>query len=290
MSRLRDFTRSCGKTSYRLVNRGPGYLYHNDNMSCGVDVSTFLELCLVSRRDSNMSSPVCTLPLFAVVWMLWATSCHSQPQGINISLCIDDRDCTRQLTHVCVQGTCIPKSDIQCPEFIYQIEGDDVLVSHLRPVTIEPSGGTCGEDRNNSFIGMDASSPATAIYINYRNFQGIESLDDPGQNFGSGQPPIPVATKLPFLEDNLIFQACGVEETICSQRHPRDQKLLIHLPDRQVIGGPQCTRDQAQDNARKRRQAENQTEILCALQIGEGFSGFTGDSMFAFKMLLGSAT
>ena len=24
ISRLRDFTRSCGKTSYRLVNRGPG--------------------------------------------------------------------------------------------------------------------------------------------------------------------------------------------------------------------------------------------------------------------------
>ena len=26
ISRHRDFTRSCGKTSYRLVNRGPGYV------------------------------------------------------------------------------------------------------------------------------------------------------------------------------------------------------------------------------------------------------------------------
>ena len=47
ISRLRDFTRSCGKTSYRLVNRGPGVreFAANHTLRCiGL-------LCLAIRRS-----------------------------------------------------------------------------------------------------------------------------------------------------------------------------------------------------------------------------------------------
>ena len=50
MSRLRDFTRSCHKTSYRLVNRGPG-----STVDCYMNQHTRVEQCLwvVSTQEAE---------------------------------------------------------------------------------------------------------------------------------------------------------------------------------------------------------------------------------------------
>ena len=47
ISRLRDFTRSCSKTSYRLVNRGPALLTH---------VCTLGNWCAKSHRSDTLRS------------------------------------------------------------------------------------------------------------------------------------------------------------------------------------------------------------------------------------------
>ena len=54
ISRLRDFTRSCGKTSYSLVNRGPGELW-----SVGCEYR-----CILKKTDFGKERFDC----FSVTW------------------------------------------------------------------------------------------------------------------------------------------------------------------------------------------------------------------------------
>ena len=230
-----------------------------------------------------MSSLVHFLSACGFVWMLWTTFCRAQ------FLCIHQQDC-RSWVPDCLQGVCILQNYSHCPKLIEQHEGEEVLVSHLRPVTISPPEGTCGRDRDNSAIDINfRSSNPTTIYRNYKNFENIDDLDDPGQNFGSGQPPS--VEQLPINDEDFIFQVCGAEETICPERHPRDQKLLIHLADRQVIGDTQCMRrGNSGSTGATQLHGANATDPLCALQIGEGVSGFTCESTFAFKILMRSVS
>ena len=242
-----------------------------------------------------MRSLVQTLSSCVLVWMLLTTHCHAQTQSQSVGLCIDDRDCKvteEDLPGVCRQGVCVARGVIECPKLVEQAGGEEVLVSHLRPVTISPPESTCGQDRDNNVIGINyRSSDPTTIYDNYNAFQNFDNLDDPGQDFGSGRPPSgieidgppPIGEEIPINEEDFIPQNCGVEETICPERYPRDQMLKVHLADRQVIGGPQCPPTEMP--TRKKRQVQNATEPLCKLQID---GAYTGDSTFAFKMLLGS--
>ena len=191
-----------------------------------------------------MSVQLSQLPCYVLIGLLWTVFCQAQ-RAVTDNICIDDRDCTNN-GDICLQGTCTPQSALHCPDIVVQTAGEEALVSHLRPVTIEPPGSTCGQNGNNNVIGISVqSSNPSNIYYNYLDFPNI---DAPNNNpeyyyspmFGSGNSPSEELPRPPINEEDFVSQICGVEETVCTERHPRDQRLLIHVVDRQTIGGPQC--------------------------------------------------
>ena len=57
ISRLRDFTRSCGKTSYRLVNRGPELCRHMTSLGHNELISTmFLQTFCTDKSNKWIHS------------------------------------------------------------------------------------------------------------------------------------------------------------------------------------------------------------------------------------------
>ena len=177
-----------------------------------------------------------------VICLLWASPYHAQVP----SPCIDDRDCTND-GHICIRGSCLPWSHLRCPDVLVRPPGEEILVSHLRRVTIKPPNATCGQD-NVSHI-----------------------LDD--------------------------TWSCGTEETVCHDRHPRDQNLLYRLDERVLVGSQPCPTDSVQSSGTVAR-CSNCTGDMplttgghwppCQLTIGENMTGPTVNSTFAVRLLLGS--
>ena len=265
-----------------------------------------------------MSVQLSQLPCYVLVGLLWTVSCQAQ-RAVTDNVCIDDRDCTNN-GDICLQGTCTPQSALQCPDIVVQTAGAEALVSHLRPVTIEPPGSTCGQNGNNNVIGINVqSSNPSNIYYNYLDFPNI---DAPTINpeyyyspmFGSGSPPsyerpqymYEELPRPPINEEDFVSQICGVEETVCTERYPRDQRLLIHVSDRQTIGGPHCATETTPSTPtgttpstptqlprgisfarRKKRQVGEGTAVQsCTMTIGENLLGPTGNATFAMRFLL----
>ena len=222
-----------------------------------------------------------------------------------MSICIDDRDCTSH-GYVCLQSACIQQSAIQCPDTVVTTAGEEVLVSYMQPVTISPPGGTCGKDLMNNTIDItfESYNPST-IHRSYRRFFLFADIDNPNVNPEYHYGPIydfdiPDEIPMPPVSGgNVVSQTCGIEETVCAERHPRDQKLMVHVADRQTIGGPQCPTESTTEadtqaspgsgftDGRRRRQAGEVPDAQsCIMKIGENIPGPTGNATIAMRFKL----
>ena len=242
-----------------------------------------------------MSLPLSQLPCYVLMGLLWTVFCQAQ-RAVTDNICIDDRDCTNN-GHICLQETCTPQSALQCPNIVVQTTGEETLVSHLRPVTIQPPGSTCGQNGNNNVIGINVRYlDPPSMYFGYTYHPMFES-----ESPRAVEPPPYMFEELPrppINEEDFVSQICGVEETVCTERHPRDQRLLIHVSDRQTIGGPQCANGTAPSTptqlprgisftGRRRRQAGDETVVQsCTMTIGENLLGPTGNATLAMRFLL----